>query len=130
MRRSSSVLAAIVLSFGLAGSAVAQIAPAPSEASGGGKVLGSVTHGNTTVVFEAANPSDIDSQPLTIWDDFAEAHPTIARELAFKPSLMNDSRYLNRHPELNAFFQGHPEVRDAMAADPGNFAAIPPRPGE
>lgn len=130
MRRWSSLLAAIVLSGGLAGSGVAQVAPEVSEQPAVGRALGSVTNGNTTVVFEAANPSDIQTQPLMTWDDFATAHPTIARALAFKPSLMNDSRYLNKHPELNDFFQAHPEVRDAMAADPGNFAAIPPRPGE
>ncbi len=130
MRRLSFVLTVIVLLSGLIGSGVAQVEPAPSHASAHGRVLGSVTHGNTTIVFEAANPGGIDSQPLMVWDDFAAAHPTIARALAFKPSLMNDSRYLNRHPELKDFFQTHPEVRDAMAADPGNFAAIPPRPGE
>jgi hypothetical protein len=130
MRRWSSVLAAIVLSGGLAGSAVAQVAPAASEPSAGGSVLGSVTHGNTTIVFEAANPSDLETQSLMTWDGFARAHPGIARALAFKPSLMNDAAYLKRHPELSTFFQAHPEVRDAMAADPGNFAAIPPRPGE
>jgi hypothetical protein len=129
MRRWCFVLAATVLSGGLAGSGMAQ-APAPSEGPAGGGVLGSVTNGNSTVVFEAANSSDIETQALTTWDGFAEEHPAIARELAFKPSLMNEPGYLNKHPELNAFFQAHPEVRDAMAADPGNFAAIPPRPGE
>ena len=130
MRRLSSVLAAIVLSGGLAGSGMAQVAPAPSQGSAGGRVLGSVTNGNTTTVFEAANTSDIDMKVLTTWGDFATAHPSIARALAYKPSLMNDSGYLNKHAELRAFFQEHPEVRDAMAANPGNFNAIPPRPGE
>jgi hypothetical protein len=130
MRRPSSVFSALLLSAVLAGSAAAQIAPVPSEAPAGGGMLGSVTKGNTTVVFEAANPSDINSQALTTWDGFAEEHPTIASALAYKPSLMNDPGYLNKHPELNDFFRAHPEVRDAMAADPGNFDAIPPRPGE
>jgi hypothetical protein len=130
MRHSSSVLAAIVLSVGLSGTGVAQIAPAPPQESAGGGVLGSVTNGNTTVVFEAAGTSDIDMKALTTWGDFAMAHPSIARALAYKPSLMNDSGYLNKHPELKAFFREHPEVRDAIAANPGNFNAIPPRPGE
>jgi hypothetical protein len=129
MRRSFSVLAVILLSAGLAVWGFAQT-PAPAPTSAGGPVLGSFTNGNTTVVFEAANPADIDSRPLMIWDDFAAEHPSIARALAYKPSLMDDPGYLNKHPELNDLFQAHPEVRDAMAADPGNFAAIPPRPGE
>lgn len=130
MRRWSSILAAIVLSGGVAGSGMAQVSPATSEPPAGGNVLGSVTNGNTTVVFEAANPSDLDTQRLITWDSFARTHPGVARALAFKPSLINDRHYLNKHPELNAFFQAHPEIRDAMAANPGNFAAIPPRPGE
>lgn len=130
MGRCCLVVAAIVLWGGLAGSGIAQVIPAPSEPSAGGGVLGSVTNGNSTIVFEAANPRDINSQALTMWDGFAAEHPAIERALEFKPSLMNDPRYLNKHPELSAFFQAHPEVRDAMAADPGNFAAIPPRPGE
>jgi hypothetical protein len=129
MRRWFLGLAAIALSNGLAGLGSAQVAPAP-QAPSGGRVLGSVTSGNTTVVFEAADPSDIETQPLTTWDRFAEEHQEIDRALAFNPSLMNDPSYLGKHPELNAFFQAHPEVRDAMAADPGNFTAIPPRPGE
>jgi hypothetical protein len=130
MRRWSSILAAIVLSGGVAGSGVAQVPPATSEPSVGGGVLGSVTNGNTTIVFEPANPTDIDTQRLTTWDSFAREHPRVARALAFKPSLMNNPGYLRKHPELNDFFQAHPEVRDEMAANPGNFAAIPPRPGE
>jgi hypothetical protein len=130
MRRSCCIVAVIVLSAGLAGSVIAQVTSAPSLTPSGGPVLGSVTKGNTTVVFEAANPSDLDSQALKTWDSFAEDHEDVARALAFKPSLMNDQRYLQKHPDLNDFFQAHPEVRETMEANPGNFAAIPPRPGE
>jgi hypothetical protein len=129
MKHLAFVLATIVLS-GLAGLSLAQVAPAPSEAPAGGTVLGSVTNGNTTIVFDAANLSDIDTQALVTWGDFAAAHPSIARALAYRPSLMNDPGYLNKHPDFNAFLQKHPEAREAMAANPGNFNAIPPRPGE
>jgi hypothetical protein len=130
MRYWWSVLAAIVLSGGLAGLGAAQVRSEPSQAPAGGNVLGSVTRGNTTVVFESANSSDIDTRALRTWDSFAEEHPEIARSLAFKPTLMDDPGYLKRHPALSDFLQEHPEVRSAMALDPGNFAAIPPRPGE
>ena len=130
MRRWCLILSVVALCFGSARSGAAQGASAQSQEPSGGRVLGSVTHGNTTVVFEAANPTDLDSQALRTWDDFAEDHEEIARALAFNPSLMDDQRYLDKHPDLNDFFQDHPEVRDAMEANPGNFAAIPPRPGE
>ena len=35
-----------------------------------------------------------------------------------------------KHPELATFFQTHPDIKDAIEENPGNFAAIPPRPGE
>jgi hypothetical protein len=104
--------------------------PAASQPAENANVLGSVVNGNTTIVFEPANPTDIDSARLQTWGEFAEEHPRIANTLAYKPSLMNDAGYLRRHPELSAFFGAHPDIRDAMADDPGNYVAIPPRPGE
>jgi hypothetical protein len=130
MRRCFLVVGAILLSSGLPGLAIAQVSPEPSQVPASVNVLGSVTNGNTTIVFEPANPIDIDTPALTTWDSFATAHPAIASALAFKPSLMNDIGYLNKHPELRDFFLAHPQVRNAMLANPGNFAAIPPRPGE
>jgi hypothetical protein len=130
MRRYSLLLTIILLSGGLARSGAAQVATEPIEAPAGGNVLGAVTHGNTTIVFEPANSSDINTQALTTWGSFAEEHPEIAHALAYKPSLMNDPGYLKKHSELSDFFQAHPEVVNAMAANPGNFNAIPPRPGE
>jgi hypothetical protein len=130
MERWCLIVSVIVLSCGLARSGAAQGTSAPPQETSGGRVLGSVTHGNTTVVFEAANPTDLNSRALRTWDDFAEDHEEIARALAYKPSLIDDQRYLDKHPDLNDFFQDHPEVRDAMEENPGNFAAIPPRPGE
>ena len=132
MRRWSSVVTAIAFSCVFARFAMAQVSSASGapEPPAGSNVLGSVVNGNTTIVFEAANPSDIDSQQLRTWGEFADAHPRIASARASKPSLINDASYLNKHPEINGFFQAHPDVRDAMVENPGNFVAISPRPGE
>lgn len=96
----------------------------------GAQVLGTSRTANTTIVFEAADNRDIREGQLEIWDEFARAHPVIANRLAYEPELINDPAYLARHPALNAFFAAHPEIKVAMNEDPGNFAAIPPRPGE
>ena len=85
---------------------------------------------HTTIVFKHADSRDIHTDVLRTWDDFAQAHPKIASTLAYQPSLINDPSYMRRHPSLDAFFQSHPDVKEAMVEDPGNFAAIPPRPGE
>jgi hypothetical protein len=81
-------------------------------------------------VFKAADTSDIDMQKLQTWSSFASEHPDVARALAYRPSLINNDSYTQKHPELGEFFSAHPDIREAMAEDPGNFVAIPPRPGE
>jgi len=90
-----------------------------------------VQNGNTTIEFQSAatNP-DLNEQELATWSNFADANPHVANALAYKPSLMNDPSYLRKHPQLADFFTAHPEIKEAMAENPGNFVAIPPRPGE
>ena len=95
-----------------------------------GRTLGTVVNGNTTTVFKAADTSDIDMQKLQTWGSFASEHPDVARALAYRPSLINNDSYTQKHPELGEFFSAHPDIREAMAEDPGNYNAIPPRPGE
>ena len=95
-----------------------------------GQTLGTVVNGNTTIEFRAADTSDIDLAKLQTWNDFAADHSNIARELAYKPSLINSDSYLKKHPELESFFSAHPDIRTAMAENAGNYNAIPPRPGE
>ena len=120
MNRISTLLIAVALLVAFA---------APSFAQDG-KTLGTVVNGNTTTVFKAADSRDIDTQKLKTWNEFASEHPDIARELAYKPSLINNDSYTQKHPELGQFFSAHPDIREAMAEDPGNYNAIPPRPGE
>jgi hypothetical protein len=120
MNRLSTLLIALVLPVAFA---------APSAAQEG-KTLGTVINGNTTTEFKAADTSDVDTQKLKTWNDFASQHPKVARELAYKPNLINDDSYVKKHPELDAFFSAHPDIREAMVKNPGNYNAIPPRPGE
>ena len=120
MKRLSSALFALAIPVALAASALAQE----------GKTLGTVVNGNTTIEFQAADASDLDLPKLQTWSGFASEHPDIARELAYKPSLINSDSYVQKHPELSQFFSAHPDIREAMAEDPGNYNAIPPRPGE
>lgn len=120
MKPVSTLLVALALSTTIAIPALAQE----------GKTLGTVVEGNTTIEFKAADTSDIDLPKLRIWSEFASQHPKLARELAYKPALISDEGYGKRHPELVEFFSAHPDIRQAMLENPGNFVAIPPRPGE
>lgn len=94
---------------------------AQTDAGAGRKVLGTVVNGNTTIEFEAANRSDLDSQRLRAWGDFAASHPKIAASFGSNPSLISNDGYVNKHAELARLFSDNPGLRDAMAANPGNF---------
>ena len=122
MNRISTLLIAVALpvAFAFAAPTIAQE----------GKTLGTVVNGNTTTTFKAADTRDIDTQKLKTWNAFAAGHPKVASELAHNPALINDDAYAKKHPQLGAFFTAHPDIREAMAANPGNYVAIPPRPGE
>jgi len=120
MNRISTLLIAVALPVAFAAPAIAQE----------GKTLGTVVNGNTTTEFKAADTRDIDMQKLKTWNAFAAGHPKVASELAHNSALINDDAYAKKHPQLGEFFSLHPDIRAAMAANPGNYVAIPPRPGE
>jgi len=120
----------LVCSPALRGIAQEGTPSAAIQPEGGVEVLGTVVRGNTTIIFQAAGTHGLDLNRLRTWSQFAEEHPQIETALAYKPSLINDPGYLTKHPELATFFQTHPDIKDAIKEKPGNFAAIPPRPGE
>lgn len=95
-----------------------------------GRELGRVVNGNRTIVFAPADTRTIDADRLQIWGNFADAHPRVAQELAYNNSLMNSGSYLSKHPALDEFYRAHPDIKEAMEENPGNFVAIQPRPGE
>jgi len=89
-----------------------------------------VQQGNASIIFERAGTHNLDANNYAQWSAFADAHPEIARAIAYHPAVVNDPDYLRKHPALADFYQAHPEVHAALVANPGNFEAIPPRPGE
>ena len=120
MKRTLGLLTAI---------AIATMMTAPSFAQDGAvnsHVTGTVVQGNTTMVFKTANDRDLHTKSLQQWGSFAQQHPEIARQLAYKPALLSDPGYLGKHPELGQLFDDNPGLLAEMKADPGNFNAIPP----
>jgi hypothetical protein len=129
MTRSSIAIFSIIGTLALAPIAFAQDSDAVQPPANSDN-LGHVTQGNKTIFFKSAGQQNIDANQLRTWNEFSEGHPKVAKALAYKPSLMKSDAYLAKHPELGAFFQAHPDIQQAMAENPGNFEAIPPRPGE
>jgi hypothetical protein len=72
-------------------------------------------------VASAASPSDqdisiIDAQRGAL-DRFLDAHPEIENDVVGRPGTISDPKYLNEHPELQAFLDSHALVK----ADPRAF---------
>ena len=131
MKHSSVVLISILATLTFTLPAMAQDEnPGNTQSESRGTELGRVVQGNRTIVFAAADDRDIDVARLRTWNEFAEEHPKVTKALAYNSSLMNNDSYLEKHPELRDFFRAHPDIKEAMAENPGNFVAIPPRPGE
>ena len=131
MRLPAIVIAAVLVCFPTLPAIAQESTPSTAtQPEGGAEVLGTVVRDNTTIIFQADGTHGLDLNRLRTWSQFAEEHPKIATTLAYKPSLINDPGYLTEHPELATFFQAHPDIKAAMEENPGNFAAIPPRPGE
>lgn len=110
------VLGSLAIALALCGAAMAQ-------ENSGSNVLGTVTRGNTTIVFEASGTRDLPIKQMQDWQQFAQDHPAIARDLSRHPGLVKSDAWVNRHKALAQFFQDHPGMREAMRSDPGNYVA-------
>lgn len=117
-----TLLFAIASAALLAGTALGQ----ESVTGSSPRVLGTVEHGNTTIVFESANNSDLNLDQFKTWEEFAARNPEIARELGRYPRLLTEHSWIKEHPELDALLSSNPELREAMVRNPGNFV-LPPR---
>jgi hypothetical protein len=65
--------------------------------------------------------TDINRQELQNFDRFLDSHPQIKSDLTRNPSLVNDSRYVQDHPELREFLASHNGVREELREYPGAF---------
>lgn len=133
MNRSGKMITIAALAMLLVASADAGVraqADTKIQVRSSEQLLGVVTNENRTIFFAPTNESDLDVDKLRIWEKFSDNHPDIARAIAYHPQVLETDTFIERHPDLEKFFRNHPDIRDAMIKDPGNYEAIPPRPGE
>ena len=53
--------------------------------------------------------------------EFLGHHMDISRDLDKDPSVVKKDEYVRNHPELQAYLNAHPEVRQGLMADPHGF---------
>jgi hypothetical protein len=98
----------------------------PALAQDAGMPVRVVHSGNTDIIFESANSSDLNVPQLKAFDDFASDHADIAAQLGRKPQLLSSDQYLSAHPELAQFVNQHPGFRDDFETNPGNYLHLAP----
>ena len=128
MRSSTFGVLSLVGALAFALPVMAQDDNTPSQGDAGGRELGRVVKGNRTIVFEAADARNIDANRLQTWNDFAETHPRVAKELAYNNSMRNSSSYLAKNPPLDEFYRAHPDIKEAWKKIPATSWQFSPAP--
>jgi hypothetical protein len=68
------------------------------------------------------NPNpDLTRQQVSTMDQFLDKNPSVDRDLQRNPGLVNNTQYLQQHPELQTFLNQHPNVKEEIAEDPRYF---------
>jgi phage-related protein len=58
---------------------------------------------------------------LTNFDQFLDSHPEIAEQLRKDPSLVNNKKFVNDHPDLKEFLQQHGGAAQDFRQNPNGF---------
>lgn len=68
------------------------------------------------------NPNpDLKRGEVASMDQFLDSHPDVEKQLQSNPSLINNVKYLNDHPQLRAFLDGNPQIREEFTENPSYF---------
>ncbi|HST11547.1 MAG TPA: hypothetical protein VLL05_14320 [Terriglobales bacterium] len=70
---------------------------------------------------EDARDRDNGRYALGNMDRFLDSHPEIAEQLRKDPSLVNDKKFVEHHPELQTYLQQHPGIREEISENPNAF---------
>jgi hypothetical protein len=73
-------------------------------------------------IFSAGAPTtDLNMNGYQAFDQFAQEHPAIVRQLHRNPRLVNDPSFVRKHPAFAEFLRDHPKVAEDLAEHPGNY---------
>lgn len=78
------------------------------------------------ILSAGAPPTDLNLSGYQAFDQFAQEHPEIVRQLHRNPRLVNDPSYARKHPAFAQFLRDNPKVAEDLAENPGNYLARSP----
>jgi hypothetical protein len=113
MKRFVSFLAVVAITVLVSMPMFAQDSSSPA-------VLGTVQHGNTTIVFERSN-AGLNLDQLSAFGQLASSEPALVRALAKNPSLVNSAGFVSKHPALQQFLEKYPNAAEDIVVNPGNY---------
>jgi len=64
---------------------------------------------------------DASRDHMASFGEFLGGHSSIAQDISRDPALVNNHDYVGSHPELGAYLNAHPEVRNDWSANPQGF---------
>ena len=64
---------------------------------------------------------DTTREEVANFDQFLDSHRETAEQLRKDPSLVNNEQFVKSHPDLQAYLQQHPEVREEVKENPNAF---------
>ena len=70
---------------------------------------------------EYTRDRDTTRRELANFDQFLDSHRETAEQLRKDPSLVNNEQFVKSHPDLQAYLQQHPEVREEVKENPNAF---------
>src|ERR1700739_4779456 len=70
---------------------------------------------------QSSQNNDVTHRELVRFDLFLDNHQDIDQALRRDPSLVNESSYLQAHPDLQAFLQNHPAIGEQIKENPNYF---------
>jgi hypothetical protein len=110
------------LVYAICATTIAVLVPfaAIAQDSSSAKILGVVQNGNRTIIFERSNVN-LNLDQLSAFGQVTASDPALASKLARNPSLVNDEGFVNKYPALQQFFEEHPNAREDIVANPGNY---------
>jgi hypothetical protein len=67
------------------------------------------------------NRAGTNREEVARFNQFLDSHRETAEQLRKDPSLVDNQEYVRNHPELQAYLQDHPGIRDQIKQDPNAF---------
>ena len=71
--------------------------------------------------FDARQDARGRNAELANLDRFLDSHPEIAEQVRKNPSLLDNSKWVSGHPELQTFLSQHPQLHDELKENPNAF---------